>query len=107
MHFSAVSGSPLFRLISPRRFHEVSMADRRSGASALYSIAFGMVLLPIVGYSTRRLYGSAWGMAAAAAIPALIIAMPHVLLAAKKVRAELKWRRVSRRSLRNRTRGTC
>jgi hypothetical protein len=30
-------------------------------------------------------------MAAAAAIPALIIAMPQVLLAAKKARAELKW----------------
>jgi hypothetical protein len=28
---------------------------------AVHSIAFGMSLLPIVGHSTRRLYGSAWG----------------------------------------------
>jgi hypothetical protein len=67
---------------------------------AVYSIAIAMVLLPIVAYITRRLYGSAWGMAAAAAIPAMIIAMPHALLAAAKVRAELRWRRASRHAIR-------
>jgi hypothetical protein len=54
-----------------------------------YPTTLAALLVPITGLIARRWYGSAWGMAAAAAIPALIIAVPNVFLAAKDVLAGL------------------
>jgi hypothetical protein len=73
---------------------------------AVYALQLGVLLLPVVGYLVRRSYGSAWAIATAAATPALILAVPQVFLLANRIRAAVKWRRLGRRTIRNRTRGS-